>query len=603
MKKTIAGIVLLVAYVMTATAQNAFTLDAPAVVSVGEIFRIVYTATYEDDRVSDFVAPRLDGFDVMAGPVSSTSMSFQSINGKSTTVRTQSYTYTVTVDKEGKVTVPEATIKIGKETFNSGAKVIEVLKEAPASDGGNTSAPAAASVGNDIFMRLTVNKTDVVVGEPLVVTLKLYVQSSAISGFEDIRFPSFDGFWSQELDAPQNIQFERENYNGSIYNAALLRRYMLLPQQTGKLGIDPAEMVCVLQVRDNQSSGPRSIFDDFFDTYRTVRKRVVSDRLDINVSPLPSGAPASFTGGVGSFRLAAGFDSDSVSAHEATSLKVVLSGTGNINLIDAPKIQFPSDFETYDVRKTDNISAGASGSTGTVTFEYPFIPRVSGDFDIQPVEITYYDVASGAYRTLSSGPLHLKVGAGNATDATVIPSGVNKQSVKSLGSDIRFIATSPAGLRPAGRLMVDTPLIYVIPLLIIVATAVIWILLGRNIARRSDIVGTRNRKALKVAKARLKNASSFLRQNLYSAFYEELHKAIEGYVSDKLMLPVSDLSRERIEEELKARGRSEEVVRELFELLDACEYARYAPSSGTDAMDGHYRQAVKVISEIESQVR
>ena len=596
--RTAAAAVLTLLCVLTASAQNSFTADAPAVVSTDEIFRVVFTATYEGGKVSDFVPPSFEGLEVLAGPVSSTSTSFQSINGQSSTTHTHSYTYTVRAVQEGKVTLGAASVKIGKETYSTEPRTIEAVKGEVPDQGSAASGGQRQSAGEDLMLRMSVSKTRAVVGEPVIVTLKLYVQSSAISGFEDVRFPTFDGFWSQEIDAPQNIQFVRENYNGQVYNAALLRRYMLLPQQTGALTIDPSELVCLLQIRA-ESTGPRSIFDDFFSSYQTIRKRVTSEPVTVNVSALPAGAPASFTGGVGSFRLSAGFDSDSVAAHEATSLRMTITGTGNINLVEAPKVKLPADFEAYDVRKTENITTGASGSTGTLTFEYPFIPRAPGVFNIDPVEFTYYDIEAGRYRTLSSGPLRLKVGEGTRTDAAVIPSGVSKRSVESLGEDIRFISTTPR-LKKAGRMMVSSPAMLIIPTVIVLATVAVWLLLSRSIARRSDVAGTRNRKALKVARARLRNASAFLKQGLYSAFYEELHKALHGYISDKLMLPVADLTRERIGEELLSRGKDEAVIQELSDILDACEYARYAPASGSEAMEKHYEQAVKVISQIES---
>lgn len=596
--RTAAAAALTLLCVLTASAQNSFTADAPAVVSTDEIFRVVFTATYEGGKVSDFVPPSFEGLEVLAGPVSSTSTSFQSINGQSSTTHTHSYTYTVRAVQEGKVTLGAASVKIGKETYSTEPRTIEAVKGEVPDQGSAASGGQRQSAGEDLMLRMSVSKTRAVVGEPVIVTLKLYVQSSAISGFEDVRFPTFDGFWSQEIDAPQNIQFVRENYNGQVYNAALLRRYMLLPQQTGALTIDPSELVCLLQIRA-ESTGPRSIFDDFFSSYQTIRKRVTSEPVTVNVSALPAGAPASFTGGVGSFRLSAGFDSDSVAAHEATSLRMTITGTGNINLVEAPKVKLPADFEVYDVRKTENITTGASGSTGTLTFEYPFIPRAPGVFDIDPVKFTYYDIEAGRYRTLSSGPLRLKVGEGTRTDAAVIPSGVSKRSVESLGEDIRFISTTPR-LKKAGRMMVSSPAMLIIPTVIVLATAAVWLLLSRSIARRSDVAGTRNRKALKVARARLRNASAFLKQGLYSAFYEELHKALHGYISDKLMLPVADLTRERIGEELRSRGKDEAVIQELSDILDACEYARYAPASGSEAMEKHYEQAVKVISQIES---
>ena len=596
--RTAAAAVLTLLCVLTASAQNSFTADAPAVVSTDEIFRVVFTATYEGGKVSDFVPPSFEGLEVLAGPVSSTSTSFQSINGQSSTTHTHSYTYTVRAVQEGKVTLGAASVKIGKETYSTEPRTIEAVKGDVPDQGSAAYGGQRQSAGEDLMLRMSVSKTRAVVGEPVIVTLKLYVQSSAISGFEDVRFPTFDGFWSQEIDAPRNIQFVRENYNGQVYNAALLRRYMLLPQQTGALTIDPSELVCLLQIRA-ESTGPRSIFDDFFSSYQTIRKRVTSEPVTVNVSALPAGAPASFTGGVGSFRLSAGFDSDSVAAHEATSLRMTITGTGNINLVEAPKVKLPADFEAYDVRKTENITTGASGSTGTLTFEYPFIPRAPGTFDLEPVEFTYYDIDAGRYRTLSSGPLRLKVGEGTRTDAAVIPSGVSKRSVESLGEDIRFISTTPR-LKKAGRMMVSSPAMLIIPTVIVLATVAVWFLLSRSIARRSDVAGTRNRKALKVARARLRNASAFLKQGLYSAFYEELHKALHGYISDKLMLPVADLTRERIGEELRSRGKDEAVIQELSDILDACEYARYAPASGSEAMEKHYEQAVKVISQIES---
>ena len=485
--KLVAAAVSVLLCALSASAQNSFTVDAPAVVSTDEIFRVVFTATYEGGKVSDFTPPSFEGLEVLAGPIPSTSTSFQSINGQSSTTHAHSYTYTVRAVQEGKVTLAPASVKIGKETYRTESRTIEAVKGEVPDQGSAASGGQRQSAGEDLMLRMSVSKTRAVVGEPVIVTLKLYVQTSAISGFEDVRFPTFDGFWSQEIDAPQNIQFVRENYNGKIYNAALLRRYMLLPQQTGALTIDPSELVCLLQVQA-ESSGPRSIFDDFFSSYQTIRKRVTSEPVTVNVSALPAGAPASFTGGVGKFRMNAGFSSDSVSAHEATSLKVEISGTGNINLIEAPKVQLPADFEAYDVRKTDDITTGASGSTGTLTFEYPFIPRAPGVFGIEPVEFTYYDIEAGRYRTLSSGPLRLKVGEGTRTDAAVIPSGVSKRSVESLGEDIRFISTVPH-LKKAGRMMVSSPAMLIIPIVIVLATAAVWVFLSRSIARRCVLRG------------------------------------------------------------------------------------------------------------------
>lgn len=580
-----------------AYAQSQFTVDAPSVVAVDEIFRVVYTATGED-KVSDFAPPAsFEGFEVLAGPIQSTMSSTNIVNGNVQHTRSQSYTYTLRPKATGKFTLPPASVNIGKKQYTSKTMQIEVVQASETGSASTGTSSSRVNAGEDLKLVLTLDKNDVVTGEPVIATLKLYVKQSDIGGFENIRFPNFNGFWSQEIEAPQNIVFQRENYRGEVYNSALLRKYMLLPQQTGTIEIEPAELVCLVRVRSNTPSS--SIFDDFFDSYQTVRKRLSTETLKVNVSPLPSGAPASFNGGVGRFSMDVDAGRGEINAHEASSVKVTVSGSGNLNLISAPKLTFPSDFEVYDTKKTDNITSGTSGASGSITYEFPFIPRAPGEFTLPPVEISFYDIASRRYRTLTSAPIKIKVNEAERRDAAVIQQGTAKQSVRSLGEDIRFIVTSPAGLHSKGLFMVASPWFYASAALILILSAVTWIFLRRRISLMGDTLGTRNRKAMKVARTRLKKAQEFLRQNLYASFYEELHKALEGYVSDKLMLPVSDLNKDRIAEELAARKKDGQVTEDLFAILDACEYARYAPSGGSEAMEKHYSDAVKVISEIE----
>lgn len=578
-------------------AQSQFILEAPSVVAADEIFRVVYTATSEE-KISGFVPPEsFEGFEVLAGPIQSTMSSTNITNGKYQHSTSLSYTYTLRPVSQGNFTLPSATIKIGKKEHSSEPKKIEVVK---ASEDGNAQTGGQGSsrnAGDDLKLVLTLDKTEVVTGEPVIATLKLYMKQSDIGGFENIRFPGFKGFWSQEIEAPQNISFQRENYKGEVYNAALLRKYMLIPQQTGSLEIDPAELVCLVRIRSNSPS--TSIFDDFFDSYQTIRKRVSTPVMKVNVSPLPSGAPASFNGGVGRFTLDVDAGSGEINAHEASSVKVTVSGSGNLNLISAPKLAFPSDFEVYDTKKTDNVTSGSNGVSGSITYEFPFIPRAPGEFTLKPVEISYYDIAARKYRTLVSPPIKIKVNEGERRDAAVIQSGPAKQSVRSLGEDIRFIATSHAGLHRSGRFAVTSLWFYAAIVLVFILSAATWILLRRRIAMLGDKLGTKHRKAMKIARNRLKKAREFMLQGLYAPFYEELHKALEGYISDKLMLPVSELNRDRIAAELQSMNKGTEVTEGLFEVLDACEYARYAPSSAPDAMGKHYEDAVKVISEIE----
>ena len=580
--------------------QYALGVDAPAVVTADEAFRLVYTAT---GKAEEFNPPQISDFQVLAGPTSSTMSSTSIINGKRTHTYEISYTYILQPTKEGKFTIPSASVKIDGKLYSSTSVSIEVVKEqssAAASSAGSQPSDKQTKQGigaDDLVLQMSVNKKNVVKGEPVILSIKLLAKTN-ISGVEDIKFPTFDGFWSQEIESPTNLSFVRETYKGQIYDAALLRKYVLLPQQTGVVSIDPSEMVCLVQIRNNSPS--RSPFDDFFDNYQTLRKRIHSQKLELNVSPLPAGAPSSFTGGVGEYKMDVKLSRDTLKAHEAASLIVTITGTGNINLIEAPKIDLPPDFEAYDVKRSDKIASGTYGSTGTKTFEYPFIPRSSGSFEIAPVNYSYYSISQGKYVTITSKPLKIGVARGEESTATVIAGGVNKQSVKSLGEDIRFISTNGASLKKGESfIVVSYPFGLSIGFIALLFIAVCYILDKTN-KRRRDVAGTRNRKAKKVAKARLKKAEIFLKQNLYSAFYEELHKAILGYVSDKFTIPVAELNRDNITEKLREKGAADGLVNELYEVIDACEYARYAPSAGFSAMENHYKQAIKVISEIES---
>lgn len=566
--------------------QSTLTVSAPAVVSQSEVFQVVFTA---NGRASDFKEPSFDGFQVLSGPTSSTMRSTQIINGKTTHSVENSFTFMLRPTSVGKFVIGEAVATIDKKECKSNPVTIEVVAgEAPSE---------APSEGDDILLRIVTSKSAVVKGEPLVAEIKLYVRESSISNLEDIRFPSFNGFWSQDIETITNIQFSRENYNGQVYNSAVLKKVLLVPQQTGTLQIDPAELVCLVQVRSNQR--PRSIFESFYDSYSTIRKRVVSEKANIKVSPLPSGAPASFKGAVGIYSMDVSLSADSLNAHEAASLRVSISGTGNLNLIETPSVVFPPDFEVYDVKKVDRTKAGADGFSGVKTFEYPFIPRSHGEFEITDVEFSYYDVRAKQYKTLRKNPGKIVVKASNQGHTAVVQ-GVSKQNVKNLSEDIRFIATSPKGLQKNKGAIISSPIYYVAISCVIVLFALLSYLINRNRKMRSDAALTKNRNARKVAKARLKNCEQYLKQSLRVAFYEELHKAVEGYISDKLSLPLSDLSRQRIADELNARVNDTAVIGELFELLDACEYARYAPAAQDGAMEKDYQSAVKIISELES---
>ena len=591
-------------------AQNTFVVDAPRVVGQDEAFRVVFTA---DGEIEDFQTPQFTGLEVLAGPSQSKMMSSQYINGKSSKKVEISYTYIVRPVAEGVAKVSAASATIGGKVYTTKELQVEVVKGA-ASNGGSqqqqgqitgdaqqTKQKSSSEVSaKDVFLQLSFSKTKVVKGEPIIATLKLYTKVG-IAGFEDIKFPVFDGFWSQEIETPQNINFVRENVDNQIYSAAVLRKYVLLPQQTGDLEIKPAEMICQVQVMTSPRG--RSIFDDFFDQgYQIVKKRVNSGNAKIKVSPLPTGAPATFGQGVGNFSLKVELSRDSVKAHEAGSVIVTVQGTGNLNLIEAPKVQLPADFELYDVKTSNSYSYGANGISGSKSFEYPFIPRSEGVFEIPPVEYSYYDIKQGKYVTLKSEPVEIKVAKGDGVAAGTLVQGISKQSVASLGEDIRYILQGSAGLGKKGHFFVGSWLFFVLLALLIAVYAVLYWALKKRAKLKGDVVRTRNKKANKVARTRLKLAKSYMEQNLRSPFYEEVHKALLGYISDKLAIQFADMQRDTIKETMEAKGVSEANIAAFLQVLEDCEMARYSFGGDQGEISQVYGKAMEIISALEDEL-
>ena len=588
-------------------AQTSIQVQAHKVVSIDEQFNVTFVI--EGAKPSDFSWDPGSDFDLVWGPQQGRSTSIQIINGKRTESTQTTYSYILRPLKTGKFTLAKASAKVKGNEIYSTSHAIEVVSSGSSS--GQSSKPSQRQSSNqssqrgnisdsDLFLRLSLNRSDVVVGEPVIATVKLY-QRVNIAGFEGVSFPSFDGFWSQEIEAPSNIEFQRETYDGQIYNAAVLRKFLLIPQHQGKIRIDPAELVCLVSVR--VSSGGNSIFDGFFDEYANVRKKVQTSPVTINVSALPADAPASFGGGVGEFTISASVSKDSLKTHEAASLVVTVSGKGNVSLLETPKVSFPPDMEVYDSKVTSNMAPG--GMSGTRRYEFPFIPRSYGDFTIEPIKYSYYDVNQKKYVTLETQPIDLVVLKCNESgaSATVIAPDSSQKGVRNLDSDIRYINVKDPLLVAKGHFLVGSALFWMIVVLLVATAAALWLLLRRMAARKADIAGTRNRKATKMAMKRLQLAGTYLKQNLYTAFYEELHKALLGFISDKLTIPVAELSKDRISDALKEGSVPQEYITAFIGILDACEFARYSPSTGNDAMAAHYTAAVDVISAIDSSMK
>lgn len=601
-KLSLTLILVLQAFLMSAQLR----VEVPDVVSLDEQFNVTFI--YEgENSPSGFEWSQGDDFQLVWGPQQGRSTSIQIINGKRTKSSQFTYTYILTPRKTGTFQIPAATVTVKGNTYSTRPASITVVSQGASAQTGqepSSAGQSATDISDDnLFLKLTFSKRDVVVGEPIVATLKLY-QRVNIAGFEDARFPSFNGFWNQEIESPSNIEFHRESLNDRIYNTALLRKYILIPQQAGKLVIDPAELVCLVNVR-TVSSGSVSIFDEFFDEYRTVRKRVSTPSYTINVSALPSGAPASFKGGVGQFSISASLSKDSLRTHDAASLIVRITGKGNVSLLEEPDVVFPPDFEVYDTKVSESIDKASGGISGSKTYEFPFIPRSAGDFAIAPVRYSYYDINAGKYVTMETDMIPFSVAKGNESDSAgpVVVPGVTRRGVKDLNQDIRFINTKDLKLASKGEFFVGSAMFWIFMVLVAAAAAAMYWILRLFAARRADVVGTKTRGATKMAKKRLHKASEYLSQNVYSAFYEELHKALTGYVADKLNMPVADLSKEKIAEALCGRGVPEETASRFVAIVDACEFARYSPDAGNAAMSAHYQDAVDVISSIDSYMK
>ncbi len=607
----------------TLAAQTTMRVEVHNVVASDEQFNLTFVIE-GDENVVDFQWNPGNDFKVVWGPQTGRSTSTSFINGQRSKSTQYTYTYILMPTATGKFTIPQATAKLKNGTvLTSPEKTVEVLQSGGSSGSGSSSGSSSggsssgsaqpsqqqsAATGTvddkDLFLRLSLSRTSAVIGEPITATIKIY-QRVSITGFEDANFPSFNGFWNQVTESPTNIEFERESLNGEIYNTAVLRKYILIPQQSGTLTIDPAELVCLVNVRVPHTGGS-SIFDSFFfDDARTIRKRISTPATKVVVSPLPSGAPASFGGGVGQFSMSASLSKDTVTVHDAMSLLITVKGRGNVSLLEAPKVSFPPDMDVYDVKATENTDKGSGGISGSKVYEYPFIPRSHGDFEIPPIRYTYYDPTVKDYVTLTSPALkyHVEKGKDNVSSGGTMMTGVDRSGVKSLNSDIRFIAVKMQKLLPKGQFFVGSTAFIIIMAALVLLALALWLAFRGIAARRADIVAAKNRKANKMAVKRLKLAGSFLSQNLYTAFYEELHKAMVGYVSDKLNISTSDFSKEGVAEQLLSGGVSESTVDLFTQIIEACEYSRYSPDTDNAVMTGYYDKAVDVISLIESEMK
>ena len=594
--------------VATRADEITFKASAPEAVIMGETFRLSYTVNGEG---RDIRIPEMPDFEILIGPSTSELHSSQIINGKVMAETSYTFTYILQPKKEGTFTIAPATIKVNNANYTSNALKIKVLPpdkadEASTQGQGNSSSPTSAIGKDDLFITAVVSKKNVYEQEGFLVTYKLYAnpRKANVVGINQVKLPEFEGFLTQDVELPTNRQLTLENYNGKNYGTFVVRQSVLFPQRSGKITIPSGSLDVALRVQV-QSRRPRSVFDFFEDAgYVDVNKTVPISTVTIDVKPLPSGKPASFSGGVGNFTMTSSISSEQVKTDEAVTVKIVISGNGNVKLLKNPEVEFPNDFDIYDPKVETNIKTTTGGSTGTKTIEYMAIPRYAGDFEIPAIAFSYFDTKSGAYKTLTSGPykLHVEQGQGGG-NAPVVSNFSNKESVKYLGKDIRYLKVNPIRFVPRDEMFFGSLAFYLCYIIPVVLFVIFFIIYRKQVKENANIALVRTKKANKTAVKRLKNAGKLLKENKKEEFYDEVLRALWGYLSDKLSIPLANLTKDNVEAELAKYGVDESLISEFMDILNTCEFARYAPAQASDAMDKLYEQTIDAIGKMENTIK
>ncbi len=596
------------------TAQDIeFTAATKNNVQVGEQFRAVYTVNKQVDR---FEGPDFGGFNVLSGPNQSTNQSYQFVNGKVSQTYQVTYTYYLQAFKEGSYNIGPAKVTSGGKTYQSNPLTIAVSQstssQAPPPKGNQRQMQSSQETTskNDLFIKAAVDKSNPYQGEQVIITYKIYT-TVPVSQISISKISSFPGFWSKSLlNDNDPLKQTNEVINGKQYVVAELRKIALFAQRSGEIQIEPMELQCVAQVKVASSNSRDPFFDNFFNdpffnrNFQNKEVDVESNPLTIDVKPLPAeGKSLDFSGAVGTFTISSEIDRTELKSNEPLNLKITISGKGNLELIEALPLSFPPDFETYDPKVTSNLVKNSNGISGSRTFEYLVIPRNPGEFQIKPAAFSYFDPARLAYSTLSTPLYNIKVNKGESQPSGVTYSGVSQKNIEFIGSDIRHIKTGHIPLQRINSFFLSSfsfILWLIVPALLFLAFIIFW---SKNKKRSGNIALVRNRKANKVARQNLKKAGEYLDSKNTEAFFEEISRALWGYISNKFNIPLSDLSIDTVNQRLSDKSISEESIRKFTGVLENCEFARFAPGDKSEKMQGIYNEALEVISKIEQELK
>ncbi|MCQ2268714.1 MAG: BatD family protein [Bacteroidaceae bacterium] len=600
--------------VATVSHAQTFKASAPDQVVEGENFRVQYVVT--DGEPSSFRGPKFDseGFELLAGPYTSSYSSYQMVNGKTSSTSSVTYTYTLCATKKGKFTIPAASVSVGGKTLTSNTLTISVAQgsgNSGAASGGNRRNQAQSAEhntqdagnsisGKDLYMTATASKTKVHEQEAILLTYQVYYTVNLTSLKPNM--PDLKGFHVQEVPLPRTKEPKQVTVGGRTYNNVLWSQYVVFPQQTGKLVIPEVTFEATVAQRV-RSLDPWDAFFNSGSAYSEVTKNLKTPSITINVEPLPT-KPANYSGAVGKFSMKSELTPKQIKTGEALTLKLTVSGVGNMKLIKTPDVNVPKDFEVYDPKVTDNTEITRNGMEGSKTFEYVYVPRNPGHYTIPPVEFCYYDLESNSYKVLQSESFELNIEKGKNSGNGGVSSYANKEDVEELNSDIHYIKMGDVKLQKDESDTFFGSLSYVLEYLIpFILFAILVFIFRKQAIANANVVQMKIKKANKMARKRLRTAKKLMEENKKEAFYDEIMRALYGYVSDKLSIPVAQLNKDNIREKLEEKNLDADLTNRVIQALDECEFARFAPADSSNTLEKFYEQVITLIEQVENSIK
>jgi len=583
------------------------TGSAPSHVAVGEQFRLTYTVNTQN--ASDFRAGDIpDELEVLIGPNRSMQSSYQMINGHTSSSSSITYTYIVSATKNGTFTIPAAHVVVGGKTIASNTLTIKVSGTAQGNSGGSSRQhrqeeaeeirDAGSQIsGSDLFIKVSANKKRVYEQEPILLTYKVYT----LVGLTSLRgdMPDLKSFYTQEVSLPTQKSFSIETFNGRPYKTTTWSQYVMFPQMTGKLQI-PSITFEGIVVQQNRNIDPFEAFFNGGSGYIEVKKKIVAPGIDIQVDPLPE-RPAGFSGGVGHFSVSASLNKTETKANDPVTLRITISGVGNLKLVKQPQVELPKDFDKYEPKITDKTKLTSAGIEGSMIYDILIVPRHQGHYELPPVSLTYFDTTAKAYKTVTSEPLTLDVAKGSGPGAMTDFSG--QQDLQELSRDIRYIKTGDVRQQGIDEFFFGSVAYWVTLAIMALVFISLFVIFRQRAIENANVTKRRAGKANKVATKRLKKASNLMAENKPSEFYDEVLRALWGYVGDKLNIPVEQLSHDNISQRLSDRNVGEETIGQFIGALDECEFERYAPGDPKGNMNKVYEKAMTAIEKIEGTMK